>query len=123
AFFRFEAEQDFRDNTQAIGGAGQGGLGLPDRDYYLQEDEKSRTILRNYEAHVARMFAPAGADEAAAARAARTVLEIETALAQASMARVDRRDPYRIYHRIDRGGLEGLAPSFDWDAYFDGLGH
>ena len=122
AFFRFESEQDFRDTTKVIGGADQGGLGLPDREYYLKTDEKSRELLADYERHVARMLELAGVAPEAAAAQARTVLEIETRLAQASMARVDRRDPYKIYNRLDRGGLEGLVPSFDWNAYFAELG-
>ncbi len=122
AFFQMGSEQDFRDTTQVISGVDQGGLGLPDRDYYLKEDEKSAQIRAAYVEHVAKMFALAGTAEETAREQARTVMEIETALAQASMARVDRRDPYKIYNRLEREGLEKLAPTFAWDAYFPAIG-
>ena len=122
AFFGFGSTQDFRDTTQVIGAVDQGGLGLPDRDYYLKDDEKSREIRENYVRHVARMFELAGVPAETAQANARTVMDLETALAQASMARVDRRDPYKIYNRLDRAGLEQLAPGFAWDAYFSALG-
>ncbi len=122
AFFAFGAEQDFRDATQMIGGADQGGLGLPDRDYYLKEDERAVALRQAYQTHVARMLELAGEESARAAADAQMVMEIETALAAASLPRVERRDPYAIYHRIDRKGLEAQAPAFDWKAYFDALG-
>lgn len=122
AFFHFASDQDFRDATQVIGSADQGGIGLPDRDYYLKDDAKSQEIRANYVKHVARMLELSGVPADQAAKQAATVMEIETALAKASMSRVDRRDPYKIYHRIERKGLEGLAPTFDWNAYFDALG-
>lgn len=118
AFFGFGSTQDYRDVTQVIGVVDQGGLGLPDRDYYLRDDAKSAEIRENYVAHIARMFALAGTPAEAAKKNAQTVMALETALAQASMARVDRRDPYKIYNRLERDGLEGLAPTFAWDTFF-----
>lgn len=122
AFFRFGSIPDYRDVNQVIGNADQGGLGLPDRDYYLREDPKSLELREAYRGHVAKMFELAGDDPAAADGKARTVLAIETELAKASMSRVDRRDPYKVYHRIERQGLEGLTPSFVWSVYFEALG-
>lgn len=122
AFFWFGSSQDYRDTTQVIGRADQGGLGLPDRDYYLREDEKSRELLANYRAHVARMFELAGASAEEAKANADVVLAIETELAAASLPRVERRDPYKVYHRLDRTGLAALAPAFDFDTYFATLG-
>ncbi|HEY0839487.1 MAG TPA: M13 family metallopeptidase, partial [Vulgatibacter sp.] len=122
AFFAFGAEQDFRDATQVIGSADQGGLGLPDRDYYLDSSERSQAIRVAYMAHVSKMLELAGEPPERADRSAQAVMEIETALAQASMPRTERRDPYKVYHRIDRKGLMEAAPGFDWDSYFDELG-
>ena len=122
AFFGFASTQDFRDTTQVIGEVDQGGLGLPDRDYYLKDDEKSRQIRENYVRHVARTFELAGVPAEQAQANAQTVMGIETALARASMTRVDRRDPYKVYNRLERKGLEKLAPSFAWGTYFDAMG-
>jgi putative endopeptidase len=116
--FDFGAEQDFRDATQVIGQADQGGLGLPDRDYYLADDARKKKIREAYRGHVARMLELAGDSAAAAEKAAGVVLELETELARVSMSRVDRRDPLKIYHRIDRPGLEAAAPHFPWARYF-----
>lgn len=117
-FFGFGAEQDFRDATQVIGQADQGGLGLPDRDYYLSDDDKSREIRDRYQAHVARMLELAGDPADRARAAAATVVRIETALAKGAMDRTLRRDPLKIYHRLERKGLEAKAPRFVWRRYF-----
>ena len=122
AFFGFGSQQDFKDATQVIGGADQGGLGLPDRDYYLKDDARMRDLRALYQDHIEKMLGLAGATDAEAKRQARTVMEIETALATASMDKVDRRDPNKIYHRLERAGLKKTAPHFLWDAYFDELG-
>jgi endothelin-converting enzyme/putative endopeptidase len=123
ALFDFGSQQDFRDARQVIAAADQGGLGLPDRDYYLETDSRSVEIREAYRAHMARMFELNGTPTAEATGRAKIVLAIETALARASIPRTEHRDPTRIYHRLDRAGLEQLAPNFDWDAYFRLLGH
>jgi len=122
AFFGFGQTQDFKDATQVIGEADQAGLGLPDRDYYFNTDEKSQEIRKLYVEHVAKMLELAGAKPAASAAQAATVMEIETALAKGSMTRVDRRDPNKVYHRIERAGLQKKAPDFGWKQYFEALG-
>ena len=122
AFFGFGSQQDFKDATQVIGGADQGGLGLPDRDYYLKDDPRMKDLRALYQDHVAKMLELAGEQEGAAKKQAQAVMNIETALAQASMDKVDRRDPNKIYHRLDRAGLKKAARHFLWDAYFDELG-
>lgn len=122
AFFVFRSVPDYQDAQEVIGLADQGGLGLPDRDYYLREDEKSQELLHAYREHVQRLFLLAGDEKEAASAKADTVLSLEAELAHASMPRVDRRDPYKVYHRIDRQGLEARAPSFPWDAYFESSG-
>ncbi len=115
--FGFGSNQDFEDSTQVIAFADAGGLGLPDRDYYTKTDAKSEEIRTKYVAHVQRMLELAGEPAAAAAADARTVMAMETALAKASLTRVERRDPYKIFHRLDRAQLAALTPAFDWDAY------
>src|SRR5947207_5486537 len=105
AFFAFGSQQDFKDATQVIGGADQGGLGLPDRDYYLKDDARMKDLRALYQDHAAKMLLLAGAPEASARKQAKTVMTIETALAQASMDKVERRDPNKIYHRLERIGL------------------
>src|SRR5438105_5979192 len=108
-FFSLAAQQDFKDATHVIGSANQGGLGLPDRDYYLQDDEKMRTVREKYEQHVAKMLRLAGASESEASLHAAKVMKIETALAKVSLERVKLRDPYNRDHRLDRKGLAEKA--------------
>jgi putative endopeptidase len=115
-FFRFGSTQDFRDATQVIAEVDQGGLGLPDRAYYLDDDEKKKAIREFYVGHVANMFVLAGESEEAAKAAADTVMKIETALAKISKTRVERRDPSGMYNRLDRGGLLERQ-GFDWSDY------
>lgn len=123
ALFDFGSQQDFRDARQVIGAADQGGLGLPDREYYLKTDPRSVQIRDAYRAHVARMFELDGTPAAGAGARAQAVLALETALARASLPPAEHRDPTRLDHRLDRAGLRRLAPDFDWDAYFARLGH
>src|SRR5258706_5456313 len=121
-FFGVGSNQDFADSTQVIAFASAGGIGLPDRDYYLNDDDKSKGIREAYAAHIARMFELIGdAPEVAKAHAA-TVMSIETELASASLTHVDRRDPYKLFHKTDAKGLAALTPRFDWTAYLKGLG-
>jgi len=122
AAFSFGSQQDFADARQVIGGLDQGGLGLPDRDYYVKDDGKFPEIRGQYVEHVAKMMALAGEPEAAAKQDAATVMRIETALAHASLALVDRRDPKRVYHRIDLAGIQQTAPTFPWRQYLSDLG-
>ena len=102
ALFDFGSTQDAKNSTQVIGGADQGGLGLPDRDYYTKTDDKSKQIRQQYEEHVAKMLVLAGDDAAKASSEAKAILELETRLAEASMTRVDRRDPDKTYHKMNR---------------------
>jgi putative endopeptidase len=120
--FSFSSDQDFKDSTQFIPEADQGGLGLPDRDYYLKEDAKSAEIRKAYVAHVQKTFELLGDKPEAAAESAQTVMRIETALAKGSLTRVERRDPTKLYHKMTRAELQALTPSFDWNAYFSGVG-
>ena len=118
--FEFGSGQDFKDSTKVVAQLDQGGLGLPDRDYYLKNDPKSIEIRQKYAAHVQSMFELAGETPQAAKAMAETVMRIETELAKASLDRVSRRDPEKVYHPMKRGDVAGLAPSFHWDRYFTG---
>jgi endothelin-converting enzyme/putative endopeptidase len=122
ALFRFGSTQDAKDSSQVIVEVDQGGLSLPDRDYYLKQDAKFAGIRTAYLAHLQKMFELLGDAPDAAAANAQTVLRIETALAQGAMSRVDRRDPNKVYHRMSRAELAALSPSFDWNTYFKDQG-
>jgi putative endopeptidase len=120
--FRFSASQDAKDSTQVVGSATQGGLGLPEREYYLKQDDKSKQLREAYAHHVAKMFELMGDSADAAAAEGSTVLEIETALASASMKNTDLRDPEKTYHRMKLADLKAMAPDFDWESYFKAMG-
>jgi len=120
--FRFESIQDFRDASQVIANADQGGLGLPDRDYYLKADAKSEEIRKAYVAHVQKMFELLGDKPDAAAAEAQSVMQIETALAKGSMTRVERRDPKSLDHKLTGGDLQKISPDFQWQVYFTKVG-
>ncbi|MGZ5113263.1 MAG: M13 family metallopeptidase [Usitatibacter sp.] len=120
--FGFGSNQDFADSSKVIAFASGGGLGLPDRDYYTKEDDKSKDIRAKYVAHVARTFELLGDPPEAARRKADTVMGIETALAKASLTRVEKRDPYKLFHKADLKGLRATTPEFDWDSYLGTVG-
>jgi predicted metalloendopeptidase len=118
ALFEVDSTQDFKNSSLVIGEIDQGGLGLPDRDYYTREDDKSKQVRAEYVKHVARMFELMGDDPAQSAAEAKTVMSIESQLAQASQTNVERRDPQAVYHPMSPGAIETLAPDFSWDDYF-----
>ncbi len=118
ALFQFGSEQDRKKSTDVIATAVQGGLGLPDRDYYTKTDDASKKIREQYLAHVTKVFQLAGDDAARAAANARTVMTLETGLAEASMTNVEQRDPDATYNRMEPPALKSLTPSFSWAAYF-----
>jgi predicted metalloendopeptidase len=115
--FRFGSEQDRRNASEVIAGASQGGLGLPDRDYYVKADESSKKLRDQYVAHVTKMFTLLGDEPARAADDANAVMGLETRLAQASMTRVERRDPDKTYHRQSLAEITQLTPDFSWTAF------
>jgi len=112
------ATQDPDDSEQQIAEVDQGGLGLPDRDYYVKDDAKSKEIRERYVQYVQKMFELVGNDPATAKKNAETVMRMETALAKASMTRVDRRDPYKLKHKMKVAELAQLAPNIDWAVYY-----
>jgi endothelin-converting enzyme/putative endopeptidase len=116
-FFGLGSNQDFSDSSKVITFATSGGLGLPDRDYYTKDDERSQEIRAKYVAHITRTMQLIGESPEAAAKSAATVMAIENALARATLTRVEQRDPYNLYHRIDRKALVAMTPGFDWGTY------
>jgi predicted metalloendopeptidase len=122
AGFFFTSEQDPKNSVMMIAAGAQAGLGMPDRDYYFRDDEKSKLLREQYVAHVARMLELAGDPPAATRAEAQKVMALETALAQGSKKRVDLRDPVANYHKMPQADLQTLTPHFDWNAYFAGVG-
>lgn len=120
--FNFSSTQDAKNSQETTAEIDQNGLGLPDRDYYLKEDERSKNIRAKYLEHVTKMLTLLGDSPESAKAGAEKVLSIETALAKASLTRVERRDPNNVYHRLPRAELSRLAPSFHWDDYLDERG-
>ena len=122
ALFGFGAQQDARNSTEVIAGIRQGGLSLPDRDYYLNADKRYVDIRTNYTDHVARMLQLVGENQAQATADAQRVLALETSLARPAKTRVELRDPNANYHRMTAAELAQAAPGFNWPRYFAGEG-
>ncbi len=122
AVFGFGAAQDYKDSTTIIAQAVQGGLGLPDRDYYLSDDQKMKQTRDEYAKHVARTFELMGDSPERAAVEAAAVLKIETRLAENSSTRIQRRKPEANYHPMIKTQLIEMTPDFDWSRYFRGIG-
>jgi putative endopeptidase len=116
-FFGFGAAPDFKDATQYIATFGQGGLALPDRDYYVKDDANSVKLREQYVQHVTKMLQLAGDPPDRAAAGAKVVMQIETALAQKALDRVAARNPTNLYHKMSLDEARKLAPSFDLGAY------
>jgi len=120
-FFGFGVEQDEKDSTQQIASIGQGGLSLPDRDYYIDDSKRFQTIREQYVAHVSKIFRLAGDTPEQAAKEAAAVMEIETAMAKASTSRVDLRDPANHYHIYTVADFQKLLPEFNFAIYFQAV--
>ncbi len=121
-FFNSGTDQDAVDSSTIIVAVDAGGLGLPDRDYYLKSDPHSITLREQYVAFIEKLLGLAGTPAAAAKHDAAAILRIETALATASLTRVDRRDPHKVYHLLTVAQLAQLTPAVDWPAYFAAQG-
>jgi putative endopeptidase len=121
-FFGVGVTQDQKDSSQQIAATGQGGLTLPDRDYYLNTDARFATIRKQYVDHMVKMFTLLGDTDDKAVAEASDVIQIETALAKGSMDRVAMRDPANRYHMMSVTDLQKLSPNYDWTVYLDGIG-
>jgi putative endopeptidase len=115
AFFDLGSMQDYKDATQEIAVVDQGGLGLPEKDYYLRDDAKSVKLRQEYVAHVTKMLQLYGEPAAKAASDAKDILGLETSLARASMGVVERRDPYKTYHMEALTTLASTDPGLHWE--------
>jgi putative endopeptidase len=120
--FGLGSEQDKKNSEEVIAGARQGGLGLPDRDYYLKQDPKSKEIRDEYAKYVRKLFELAGDTPETAADEATKVIALETKLAGASLTRVQRRDPELTYHRMTLKEASELTPTFAWAQYYAAVG-
>jgi putative endopeptidase len=116
-FFGFTGAQDYDDASKVVAQIDQGGLSLPNRDYYINTDEKSVETLKKYRAHVQKMLVLAGETEAQASDDAATVVELETAMAKAQMDNIKRRDPKNINNKMSLAQIRELTPSIQWDVY------
>jgi putative endopeptidase len=119
--FHLAGHPDLQNSKRMIASIGQGGLGLPDRDYYLKTDPKTEGIRKSYREHIEKMLTLLGDKPEQAAAQAGTILDFETRLAKASRTRVELRDPKANYHLMKLAQLQTLAPGIAWKAYFDGL--
>ncbi len=117
-FFNAGTTQDDMDSSVVIVALGAGGLGLPDRDYYTKDDAKSRKIREQYAAYIQQLLTLSGSSAAQAKADSAAILRIETALARASLTRVERRDPHKTHHMMTIGELDKLTPAIDWSGFF-----
>jgi endothelin-converting enzyme/putative endopeptidase len=120
--FAVGEQQDFKDATKVIGAIEQAGLGMPEREYYLKKDDAAEKLRQAYVAHVTAMFTLLGEKPDQAKKSAETVMKIETALADASMTKEDRRDPKKTYHLMATADLPKEFPGVAWDRYEKDVG-
>ncbi len=119
ALLGFGQQQDFDDATKVVASIDQGGLGLPNRDFYIKDDAKSKEIRGQYETHISKMLALSGENPEQAAADAKTIIAIETAMAQAQMDNVARRDPKNLNNKMSLEQVQALTPSFGWKGYIE----
>src|SRR4051812_38208391 len=122
AGFFFRSNPDAKKSARTIAEVYQGGLGLPDRDYYTKTDSASEKIRHEYVEHVAKMLQLSGQDNATANGAAQAIMKLESGLANASMTLEAQRDPEAVYHLTTTAALQKEAPAFSWSSYLGGLG-
>src|SRR6478672_8072001 len=121
AFFGFGAGQDAKDSSRDIAQAAQGGLGMPDRDYYTKQDADMKDKRAKYVAHVTKMLSLLGEPTEKAAEDAKKIMALETKLAEASRTRVALRDPIKNYNKMGMRQLQDLTPDWNWSDYFKGI--
>ncbi|HYR21442.1 MAG TPA: M13 family metallopeptidase [Chthoniobacterales bacterium] len=122
AFFSFGSSQDDKDSTREIAQAVQGGLGMPDRDYYTKDDDASKKLRDAYVAHVTKMLTLLGESAEKAGTDAKKIMALETSLAKASRTRVELRDPEKNYNKMTQAQLQTLTPDWNWGDYFKEIG-
>lgn len=120
--FAIFSDADQKNSEMVVAYLYQGGLGMPDRDYYMKDDPRSKEVQAAYLVHLQKMFVLAGTDEAAAKSQATTVYNIEKQLAAVSMTRLEQRDPHKIYNKMDLAGIQKVSPEIDWSKHFQSIG-
>jgi putative endopeptidase len=120
--FILHSTPDAKNSSRVIAEIYQGGLGLPDRDYYTREDSASEALRAKYTAHLRRTLQLLGEDSASAARATGAIMGLETALAKGSLTRVEQRNPEKRYHLTPIADLQSLAPNIPWKQFFQAVG-
>src|ERR1017187_10117468 len=119
--FGFFGDQDQKDSKTVVPYLYQGGIGLPDRDYYFNKGKEPENIRKEYVKHIAAMLRLLGEDSKSANKHSKTIMELETNLAKASMTAVQQRDPYNIYHKMTIAEVSAIAPNIDWNAFLSTL--
>ncbi len=122
-FFYLFSNQDSKNSKSVIAQCFQAGIGLPDRDYYFNNDESTRKIREKYLVHLTKMFELLKDEPAIAEKNAQTVMKMETELAKASFTNVENQDPQKTYNKLTIEGLNKLAPNIDWKSYFNQVGY
>ncbi len=122
ALFGFYGSADSKNSSMVIAQLAQGGIGMPDRDYYLNDDPRSKELRSKYLVYVEKLFKLLGEDELSARKSALTIMSLETRLARASMTRLERRDPNKTYNKLTTKELINISPDFNWNRYFVSLG-
>lgn len=122
ALLGYGQQPDYNDVSRVVASVDQGGLGMPGRDFYLQNDAQSKTIRDKYVTLIIALLKLDGASAEEAAKDAAVIVRLETALAQAQMDNISRRDPNKVNNRYSLAQLKELTPAFDWDGYFGGVG-
>ena len=121
-FFHFYSTPDQKNSNMVIGGIYQGGLGLPDRDYYIENDARITAIRASYAKYIATLFQLTGSDSASAQQKATEIISFETRLAEISNTRLENRDPQKTYNKMTVADLEKIAPKFQWREYLQLIG-
>jgi len=116
--FGFYGSSDAKNSSMVIAQLTQSGIGMPDRDYYVNDDERSKDLRAKYLVYVEKIFKMLGDDEATAKKNTATIMGLETRLAKVSMTRLEQRDPNKTYNKVTTKGLVELSPSFNWNRYF-----
>ncbi|HET6557842.1 MAG TPA: M13 family metallopeptidase, partial [Prolixibacteraceae bacterium] len=120
--FSFFSDADQKNSTMVIAYVYQGGLGMPDRDYYMKNDPRSKEIQEAYKVHLQKMFVLTGNDEATAKANAELVYKLEERLAAPSMTLLEQRDPHKVYHKMNLEGIQAIAPEYNWASHFQAIG-
>lgn len=118
----FFGTQDDQNSSMVIANFYQGGLGLPDRDYYISKDARSEEMRKDYVEHIQKMFSLINYSQEESQKMAEDIMAFETRLANASLTRLENRDPYRTYNKMTTSELQKMAPEAQWQQLFDGIG-